>query len=631
MKPARNNYKIRHRRLIIFKVLFALFLIGITAFVIFHEYVNYYILDDKHHYQILSFFEIIERFDFKFFITKGWKRGLMAYFIREDPVSGLPLTLWEIDMWDYWDAAGLALLYKHSFFYLMGGYTSLFILMSVALIFLLRFFVGNASTYEPSKIVSHVLVLNLLSLLCIQRYNFYNDYFYAERINDTFHKLSCNVCPQVVITVLMSLLYLSLFYLPIKRYKALVIIYISSAISSLYIFTGLNFIETDIGAPPEAFEMGKYYAFNSTAIFCASLSLYFVLLCIVFAVLKSRVQSYFHLKIALVIGNGFDIALGLPTRYINYATSKDWPFTTDIIKRYPNHIGGYLTEKSKANSAWFDIEDLLGKYGQTSGTRDKSTEDRVQYDKLVAGLQSYLSFKNGLPDIDKESMAFRLLKEINNCFPSFHIFSFNYTNLYEILLENGIKLPEKVEHVHGSIENDNIVLGAGDYIKDISKEYIYLYKSSNERFNADYEINDLYYYDVVLFYGHSLSKVDYVYFNDLFTKLSDNNYTDEHSMVKGRPKKVHRKYVRIFTYDDDAKQSIEKNIREMNPQFTMIKHNSNFGFITTKGKDWFETGHSIEDVVEDLMKMDNHIANISKYMKKNLGEFVRFVFNMKKS
>ena len=60
----------------------------------------------------------------------------------------------------------------------------------------------------------------------------------------------------------------------------------------------------------------------------------------------------------LIIGNGFDLDLGMHTSYRDFAKSKLWPFDSPI---YDKGLGYYLNQK-KHTENWFDLERELANY-----------------------------------------------------------------------------------------------------------------------------------------------------------------------------------------------------------------------------------------------------------------------------
>jgi hypothetical protein len=59
----------------------------------------------------------------------------------------------------------------------------------------------------------------------------------------------------------------------------------------------------------------------------------------------------------LIIGNGFDLDLGLKTSYKDFRNSELWPIHDVDLKDYDS-LQCYLHKNTMADN-WFDLEDLL--------------------------------------------------------------------------------------------------------------------------------------------------------------------------------------------------------------------------------------------------------------------------------
>ena len=89
----------------------------------------------------------------------------------------------------------------------------------------------------------------------------------------------------------------------------------------------------------------------------------------------------------LILGNGFDLDLGLKTSYRDYYNSKYWPFNNPYTK-----MGDYLNGERLLNE-WMDLEEKLGDYAcnATNITWVSKRNDKEDYSQLITGLESYLS------------------------------------------------------------------------------------------------------------------------------------------------------------------------------------------------------------------------------------------------
>jgi len=206
------------------------------------------------------------------------------------------------------------------------------------------------------------------------------------------------------------------------------------------------------------------------------------------------------MNILYLIGNGFDVNLGMHTSYADfyeYYISKPSPSTN--INALKENIDQY-----KETNKWSDLEKGLGLYTTKLNT---VSDLREVYFDINDELKSYL--KNqistvALPDIKlaeklKKDLANpgryfaqRQQREINNFIsPSsstndaINIITFNYTDTIEKILEVGnrnisLELSRKnsnvykrvlhtINHIHGTLDDSELIMGVND-ISQISKE-----------------------------------------------------------------------------------------------------------------------------------------------------------------
>lgn len=270
-------------------------------------------------------------------------------------------------------------------------------------------------------------------------------------------------------------------------------------------------------------------------------------------------------KIILVVGNGFDIDLGLDTRYKNFLESK---YFTDFIEGHAMdrfghvvddlNIFDYLYLRGRDKENWIDIEQELAKlatsmYPYNNNIRRKaSKKEEDTFELLHKQLCLYLK------SIDyskiKESTSLRLLRILCKCV-NVEIISYNYTDMYKLKshLQYSLRIP--VDHVHGKIEDESIILGFEDNI-EIDNSYTFMIKSFSPHYKSHNVRQKLLDANEVIFFGHSLGSTDYHYFQDLFRRQSDPDLADK------------KQVIRIFTYDENSRRNILIRLREMNRKKT---------------------------------------------------------------
>lgn len=165
--------------------------------------------------------------------------------------------------------------------------------------------------------------------------------------------------------------------------------------------------------------------------------------------------------------------------------------------------------------------------------------------------------------IKSDSIAAIVLKAILNNLNFTSIYSFNYTSLHKIGEQLGLKSRIIYEHIHGSLQDDNVIVGAPEDME------------INEHYSSNALIHDLRDAKEVVFFGHSLGPTDYHYFQEFFKT----------QCVDGLPRKDAKK-ITIFTYDDASRISILSQLRRMNENKTNLLYGQNdFKIIMTSKRD----------------------------------------------
>lgn len=270
-------------------------------------------------------------------------------------------------------------------------------------------------------------------------------------------------------------------------------------------------------------------------------------------------------KIVLVIGNGFDIDLGIKTKYKDFLDSK---YFTDFIEDriFDNYghfvddlnIFDYLSLKGRDKENWIDIEQELvtlatSMYAYNKNVRRRaSKKEEETFELLHKQLCSYLK------SIDysniNNSTSLQLLRVLCKC-ANVEIISYNYTDLHKLESHIQCQLNMPIDHVHGKIEDESIILGFEDDI-EIDNSYAFMIKSFSPHYKSHNVRQKLLEANEVIFFGHSLGSTDYHYFQDLFRRQSNPDLADK------------KQIIRIFTYDEKSRRDILIRLREMNNKRT---------------------------------------------------------------
>lgn len=280
------------------------------------------------------------------------------------------------------------------------------------------------------------------------------------------------------------------------------------------------------------------------------------------------------MKRTLVIGNGFDLDVGLKTRYIDFAESKWWPFKEARLQDGYETLAYTLNRKSRLER-WFDVEEALYDYARIDGKLVLPptiySQDKKTYEELNKKLIQYLRDIEDDLEPAKESKAVRVLDEFYNKDGEKRIYTFNYTDLSWIAQVNEVYYDRSVPctYIHGSIGNRQIILGVGSN-RDLMKDYNLFYKTSSLIYQSSGIINDLLDSDEIIIFGHSLGTNDYPYFESAFRKAAS---LDTNSSVK-------RRNITIYTKSYDDRLDIEFHLRQMvGSDITLLKNLNDFRII----------------------------------------------------
>ena len=281
----------------------------------------------------------------------------------------------------------------------------------------------------------------------------------------------------------------------------------------------------------------------------------------------------------LILGNGFDIDLGLKTGYRDFMNNDNyWPFQKEPESYSP--LGQELKKIKEEN--WYDVERALlqfaKSYRQSTDPFERDpnvfTNCRYDYECLVSALAEYLQAQQDEGEVNTDSVAFRVLKRLLGNKSLDVIYSFNYTDIKKILQRipglPSINIP--IVNVHGKLNDHTLILGVNEKEELSYNQFQYLYKTFNRHYRSNSLRYDILTSQEIIIFGHSLSEVDYSYFEDFFFSLCQR---DEDKSGKRK--------VTIFTYDEKSELQIKRWLRSMNQvQIELLYGYNDFQFICTK-------------------------------------------------
>ena len=275
-----------------------------------------------------------------------------------------------------------------------------------------------------------------------------------------------------------------------------------------------------------------------------------------------------------IIGNGFDLDLGLKTKYSDFVDSEFW------IKDDKNRMCKYLNN-SKDKETWFDLEGELLNYSKRDNddnsiyVREMQFPDIVEenvdyFKKLCGSLNDYIEKVQGEQEISKECVACNVLRAVyeNGLFSN--IYSFNYTDLNHIAKQIGIAEEIKYTHIHGCIADKSIILGVDE--TELRKGYECFHKSSSRYYRSHDLYNSLIKAKEIVIFGLSLGSVDYSYFDAFFRRITESGSIAESE----------KQFITIFTLNDDSRLSLVSNLRNMGINIQRLYAQSHFQIICTE-------------------------------------------------
>lgn len=232
------------------------------------------------------------------------------------------------------------------------------------------------------------------------------------------------------------------------------------------------------------------------------------------------IQKKGNKKVVMIIGNGFDLNLGLETSYNSFINSKEFKELTDKGSKLAN----YLLNKSELKH-WIDIENELKEYSNIVFKDPNREPFKQDYVDLCNNLCLYLN-QIDYSIINKESKAYPLFCNLIMKYSDIYIYDFNYTESISKIIEDNDPDKKAEIHlfkVHGSAADNNIIFGVEDnaYINDNDA---FLYKSASHYYKSEININnELNDSDLIVVMGHSLGETDHSYFNRFFQSQVHSN------------------------------------------------------------------------------------------------------------
>lgn len=260
-------------------------------------------------------------------------------------------------------------------------------------------------------------------------------------------------------------------------------------------------------------------------------------------------------RTVLIIGNGFDIELGLQSSYYQFAASPEWKSLVrskiDAYNLYQAEDSLVLfIEKARLKDNWFDIELCIHDFIMAKQNMSQETANVVkeEFEDLKSTLQRYLYRISDEYNLNKENNARLLLSKVNGCPFGSYIASFNYTD--SLRLCNIQREPSRTDFtfIHGNLAT-GIVLGCDKFDNEnVNRTLSFLYKY-NMLSKTNHIVANMRQSREIVFYGHSVNEMDFNYFKDFFMYVSK-------PLAPYPPRRL-----TFITKDEDSIRDIKDNMR----------------------------------------------------------------------
>lgn len=264
--------------------------------------------------------------------------------------------------------------------------------------------------------------------------------------------------------------------------------------------------------------------------------------------------------VALIVGNGFDIDMGLPSRYSDFIRSKEWNDAVSGFniylqqKDYQNHSLIAQLQMASTNSQWFDIEQEIHRFivSHPDNTEKDVRDIRSEFKVIKKALTNYLKRITSTFTADNSKASTVLHYRLRESPLTATEIYFNYTYPHQY-----IKLPIQqsifngaqhwVTFVHGSLRDNDIVLGCDlQEGEQVNRQLSFMYKY-NQLKKANHIARNILEAIEIIFFGHSVNEMDFGYFKEFF------------KVASASPNPI--RHLTIITYDDESERNIKDNIR----------------------------------------------------------------------
>lgn len=307
-------------------------------------------------------------------------------------------------------------------------------------------------------------------------------------------------------------------------------------------------------------------------------------------------------EVAIIIGNGFDLDLGLPSRYSDFMNSQEfkkiYQDSRPSFRKEENSLLDYLLKLS-FESNWFDMEAAIHDFVAMEHTYTQVEQDLVksEFRQLRTALCNYLTRVSSSFKADENRLAYKFMVGMKNCPLNYVLVLFNYTNP-ESFISPPLIFPQSLctfTYVHGSLRDKDIVLGCDIQPNEqVNRQLSFMYKYNMLK-NANHVARNLLEAKEVIFWGHSVNEMDFCYFREFFKQAG------------ASPTPI--RHITFITFDENSERDIKDNMRNQGINVTDLYSNLwTFKFIHTRKlyQEDKEDMNNWNDMFARLLAKDRH-------------------------
>jgi Bacteriophage abortive infection AbiH len=233
----------------------------------------------------------------------------------------------------------------------------------------------------------------------------------------------------------------------------------------------------------------------------------------------------------LIVGNGFDLNIGLQTSYQNFLESAEFrSLLSGVIIESDNSLVNFINKQNSKND-WVDVENLLKKF---ANGYQFAIKEEVRINELYKFKREFVAVKEKLAEyLAAEQKKFKrekicqgltilqngsLFRNTADHAPHSEIVTFNFTNCLEEYHKGQNARRYGIHHIHGSLEQGNIVFGVDD--GSVPTEFAFLNKSDHACFGETNLVAKFRDSERIDFFGCSLGETDDTHFEPAFNLLN---------------------------------------------------------------------------------------------------------------